>query len=74
MPQLQGKHMRLTVVESYGLDSQVLAGMDYQLPLSDMTVHIQVNLISQISGLVKYCSNSSALAMELLQYCTKPSK
>ena len=25
-----------------------------------------------IDGLVQYCSNSSALAMELLQSCTKP--
>ena len=28
----------------------------------------------QIDGLVRDCSNSSALAMELLQSCTKPSK
>ena len=28
----------------------------------------------QIDGLVQDCSNSSALAMELLQSCTKPSK
>ena len=28
----------------------------------------------QIDGLVQNCSNSSALAMELLQSCTKPSK
>ena len=28
----------------------------------------------QINGLVQDCSNSSALAMELLQACTKPSK
>ena len=48
--------------------------MDYQLPLSDMTVHIQVSLIPQINGLEQCYSNSSALAMELLQYCTKPSK
>ena len=26
-----------------------------------------------IDGLVQDCSNSSALAMELLQFCTKPS-
>ena len=26
-----------------------------------------------INGLVQDCSNSSALAMELLQFCTKPS-
>ena len=29
--------------------------------------------ISYINGLVQDCSNSSALAMELLQSCTKPS-
>ena len=29
---------------------------------------------SQVDGLVQDCSNSSALAMELLQSCTKPSK
>ena len=28
----------------------------------------------KIDGLVQDCSNSSALAMELLQSCTKPSK
>ena len=27
----------------------------------------------QPNGLVRDCSNSSALALELLQYCTKPS-
>ena len=26
-----------------------------------------------LNGLVQDCSNSSALAMELLQFCTKPS-
>ena len=30
--------------------------------------------ISQIDGLAQDCSNSSALAMELLQSCTKPLK
>ena len=29
---------------------------------------------NQIDGLVQDCSNSSALAMELMQSCTKPSK
>ena len=29
---------------------------------------------NKIDGLVQDCSNSSALAMELLQFCTKPSK
>ena len=38
---------------------------------------IQVTLWTEmtqlhIDGLVQYCSNSSALAMELLQSCTKP--
>ena len=28
----------------------------------------------EIDGLVQYCSNSSALAVTLLQSCTKPSK
>ena len=27
----------------------------------------------QVHGLVQDCSNRNALAMELLQYCTKPS-
>ena len=30
-------------------------------------------MITHIGGLVQNCSNSSALAMELLQYCIKPS-
>ena len=30
--------------------------------------------IDQIDSLVQDCSNSSALAMELLQSCTKPSR
>ena len=30
--------------------------------------------MNQIDGLVQDCSNSHALAMELLQSCTKPSK
>ena len=29
--------------------------------------------LNHLEGLVQNCSNSSALAMELLQYCTKPS-
>ena len=33
----------------------------------------QLSLHSHIDGLVQDCSNSSALAMELLQSCTKPS-
>ena len=32
-----------------------------------------LNNTSDIDGLVQDCSNSSALAMELLQSCTKPS-
>ena len=34
-------------------------------------MHICINI--HIDGLMQDCSNSSALAMELLQYCTKPS-
>ena len=49
------------------------------------TIHISVQItstmhnltkrehIDHVDGLVQYCSNSSALAMELLQSCTKPS-
>ena len=33
-----------------------------------------VDLFKQIEGTVQDCSNSSALAMELLQFCTEPSK
>ena len=32
-----------------------------------------INCLQYVDGLVQDCSNSSALAMELLQYCTKPS-
>ena len=32
-----------------------------------------ISTIAYIDGLVQDCSNSSALAMELLQACTKPS-
>ena len=38
------------------------------------TIEIEMWLyLSYIDGLVQNCSNSSALAMELLQFCTKPS-
>ena len=36
-------------------------------------VLLEINLLLIIDGLVQYCSNSSALALELLQSCTKPS-
>ena len=32
-----------------------------------------MRIVDDIDGLVQDCSNSSALAMELLQSCTKPS-
>ena len=35
---------------------------------------IDVNKIHKIDGLVQNCSNSIAYALELLQFCTKPSK
>ena len=35
--------------------------------------HARSNRTLYIDGLVHVCSNSSALAMELLQFCTKPS-
>ena len=41
-----------------------------------MEVEIQwliLHIEYHINGLVQDCSNSSALAMELLQSCTKPS-
>ena len=34
---------------------------------------VTIKLSIQINGLVQDCSNSSALALELLQSCTKPS-
>ena len=37
------------------------------------TQHLKVESRSNIDGLAQDCSNSSALAMELLQSCTKPS-
>ena len=48
--------------------SQVISNHGIHLGLSPLySVH-------QINGLVQDCNNSSALAMELLQFCTKPSK
>ena len=35
---------------------------------------ILLHVILKINGLVQDCSISSALAMEILQFCTKPSK
>ena len=43
------------------------------LPFSILCVDIQLNFITNIDGLVQDCNNSSALVMELLQSCTKPS-
>ena len=38
------------------------------------TVYMAFKGSHQVDGLVQDCSNSSALAMELLQSCTKPLK
>ena len=35
-------------------------------------VHMNLYVQAYIDGLLQDCSNSSALAMELLQSCTKP--
>ena len=35
--------------------------------------YMHTSIYAYIDGLVQDCSNSSALAMELLQSCTKPS-
>ena len=46
-------------------------------PLSDSELFLWLhvtNPVHQIDGLVQDCSISSALAMEILQSCTKPSK
>ena len=47
----------------------------YSPDMSDDVLTFQLNLmlVGHIGGLVQDCSNSSALAMELLQSCTKPS-
>ena len=43
-----------------------------QLP-QEMLKNGQWDIKEHIDGLVQSCSNSSALAMELLQYCAQPS-
>ena len=45
----------------------------YVLPLSMLCWRYMIFFYIHITGLVQDCSNSSALAMELLQSCTKPS-
>ena len=50
--------------------------MNPQQNKAPQTVHIlwdELNIHRYIEGLVQDCSNSSALAMELLQSCTNPS-
>ena len=39
---------------------------------NQLTLCVRSHFEKNIDGLVQDCSNSSALAMELLQYCTKP--
>ena len=41
--------------------------------LTRLQGYIHNIIYKHFDGLVQDCSNSSALAMELLQYCTKPS-
>ena len=42
--------------------------------LEELATTCDVSKYSQIDGFVQDCTNSSALAMNLLQPCTKPSK
>ena len=46
----------------------------HHVSINNSTRTTHVALVYQIDDLVQDCSNSSALAMELLQSCTKPSK
>ena len=47
---------------------------DSSKPMSRITPHLSCSFFAaHINGLVQDCSNSSALAMELLQSCAKPS-
>ena len=42
-------------------------------PLGDVAVTLDYYFEDHIDGLVQDCSNSSVLAVQLLQSCTKPS-
>ena len=52
----------------------ILNNADHALVIYNLQCnHVWTLYTSYIDGLVQDCSNSSVLAMELLQSCTKPS-
>ena len=53
--------------QNYGISVSIRLFIDW-----NNRVLVQYNSVDHTYGLVQDCSNSSALAMELLQSCTKP--
>ena len=80
---MQGIHQRVKQGEQINLISSCIPFFTWGLTLcllerSNEYIPVQKfqgfkYSIQYINGLVQDCSNSSALAMELLQSCTKPS-
>ena len=79
-----GSIVSIKVVHAYEANAYILAAY-LQTPSSHCVLYTEVQHIhaichigvlanvAQIDGLAEDCSNSSALAMELLQSCAKPS-
>ena len=65
----------MTLISLCGTTSLPLRGMDYcpqHTPWLNSSQSLSIFATSYIDGFVQDCSNSSALAKELLQSCTKP--
>ena len=67
--QEQTLHQAITVIDKHLIQCSISVGI-YQHTDAGWCIHTSVDYIN---GLLQDCSNSSALAMELLQSCTKPS-